>query len=202
MCYEFQNLCKICCLTLVMALQANCASTKPQLELPPLLEQQRIRDLNHSILALGEDIDASEAQRAARISIEYTRQLAHEYEISSSPVFHNLLVNLGVKPRGLCVHWTSDLLTRLQQEQFHSLDLHWGIANYETTFRLEHSTVIISARGNSLYQGLVLDPWRQGGELFWSNTLEDSSYQWKPQAEIHARKRERRDAGEIRQFSR
>jgi len=80
---------------------------------------------------------------------------------------HNTLVNLGVKPRGLCTHWTMDLLTRLQQEEFQSLDLHWGIANYDSLFLIEHSTVVISARGDLLQQGLVLDPWRYGGHLFW-----------------------------------
>jgi hypothetical protein len=115
---------------------------------------------------------------------------------------HNLLVNLGLKPRGLCVDWTTDLLTRLKQERFYSLDLHWAIANYETTFSLEHSTVVVSAGGDSINQGLVLDPWRYSGELFWAPTLEDSGYVWKPQAEIHALKQELRETRENRRFIR
>ncbi len=105
---------------------------------------------------------------------------------------HNFLVNMGAKPRGLCVDWTSDLLARLQQERFRSLQLHWGIANYDNAFRIEHSTVIISAAAIRLQQGLVLDPWRQAGHLFWAKTLQDPAYQWHPQAEIHAQKRERK----------
>ena len=188
-------------IAVTLFLLQGCASPSPQLDLPPMVEKQRIRDLNHAILNLGDEIDSGEAQRAARIAIEYSQQLALQYEISSSALTHNLLVNLGIKPRGLCVDWTTDLLARLKQEGFHSLDLHWAIANYETTFRLEHSTVIISARGGSIYQGLVLDPWRHSGQLFWAPTLEDVDYIWKPQLEIHAMKRELREAREHRRFT-
>ena len=184
---------KLCLLMLALSLLVSCASTQSPGNLPPEVEQRRISDLNRALLGLDGEIDASEAQRAARIAIEYTQQLALEYEITDSPIVHNLLVNLGTKPRGLCVDWTSDLLTRLQQEHFYSFDLHWGIANYENAFRLEHSTVIISARGDTLYRGLVLDPWRHSGQLFWAPTLQDPEYEWRPQAEIHAMKRERKD---------
>jgi hypothetical protein len=194
----------ICLLVLALSLSllTGCATTQAPEDLPPEVEQQRINDLNRALLALDGEIDASEARRVARIAIEYTRQLALEYEITGSPIVHNLLVNLGAKPRGLCVDWTSDLLARLQQEHFYSLDLHWGIANYENTFRLEHSTVIVSVRGDTLYRGLVLDPWRHSGQLFWSPTLQDPEYEWSPQAEIHAIKRERKDDNENRQQSR
>jgi len=184
----------ICILALAFLLTQGCATSSPQIDLPPTIEQQRIAELSLAIRSLSTDIDAAEAQRAAHISIEYTRQLAVQYEIEDSPIMHNFLVNIGVKPRGLCVDWTSDLLTRLQQERFYSLKLHWGIANYENAFRLEHSTVIVSARGDSLNQGLVLDPWRYSGHLFWSPTLEDPAYNWYPQAKIHALKRQRETA--------
>ncbi|MDH3632102.1 MAG: hypothetical protein OER98_13355 [Gammaproteobacteria bacterium] len=199
---KYHSRLRVCILTLAFILLQGCASSGPQLDLPPIVEKQRIRDLNHAILNLGDNIDASEAQRAASISIRYSHELARQYEITSSPIMHNLLVNLGLKSRGLCVDWTTDLLTRLKQERFYSLDFHWAIANYETTFSLEHSTVVVSARGNSIRQGLVLDPWRNSGALFWAPTLEDSGYAWKPQAEIHAMKRELRETRENRRFIR
>jgi hypothetical protein len=192
----------ICTLALALVLMQGCATSGPQVDLPPTVEQQRKADLSLAIRSLSADIDAAEAQRAARISIEYTRQLAVQYEIEDSPIMHNFLVNIGVKPRGLCVDWTSDLLVRLQQERFYSLKLHWGIANYENAFRLEHSTVIVSARGDSLDQGLVLDPWRYSGHLFWAPTREDPVYYWHPQAEIHALKRQQETASANRQYFR
>ncbi|MDH3634973.1 MAG: hypothetical protein OES20_09735 [Gammaproteobacteria bacterium] len=192
MAVDLQSKLTICILALALILVQGCASSRPPVELPPMVETQRIQDLSNAILNLGDSIDPSEAQRAALISIEYSHELARQYEISTSPVMHNFLVNLGIKQRGLCIDWTTDLLTRLKQERFYSLDLHWAIANYETAFRLEHSTVIVSARGESIYRGLVLDSWRHSGQLYWAPTLADIGYAWKPQAEIHALKRELR----------
>jgi hypothetical protein len=178
------------CLPLLQA----CAVDPARLEISNADEQHRIADLEQAILSLGENVDPDEASRAARVAIDYSLQLAREYDVSGSPIFHNILVNLGIRSRGLCKHWTRDLKDRLQQENFRSLDLHWAIANYESFFRLEHSTVVISARGDSLQQGLVLDPWRNSGKLFWARTTEDTDYNWRPQAEIFALKEQRAKA--------
>ena len=164
----------------------------PVLDTAAPLDQQRIDELEQAILDLDDEIDPGEARNAAIIAIEYPLQLALEYEVTDSPLMHNFLVNIGAKPRGLCVDWTYDLLVRLQQERFRSLQLHWGIANYDNAFRIEHSTVIISARNQPLQQGLVLDPWRHSGQLFWAKTLDDPQYHWRPHAEVHAQKRERK----------
>ena len=181
------------CLALfAAALLQACASTNPALDLPPAVEQQRIEALQRTILALDASVDRDEARRAAIIAFEYPLELAEAYQISDPPLVHNVLVNLGIKPRGLCVDWTADLITRLREERFRSLDLHWGVANHDSLFRIEHSTVIISARNQHLEQGVVLDPWRNGGDLFWSPTLEDPAYEWQPHAEVHAEKRERK----------
>ena len=172
-----------------LLLQA-CASGKPAL--PTQIADQHVDQLHRSIMSLGPDINPGEASRAARVALGYSLVLARKYEVTDSALVHNLKVNLGFRERGLCVDWTSDLLARLERENFASLNLHWAIANYENAFRLEHSTVVISARGDGIEQGLVLDPWRYSGNLYWARTTQDPGYQWKPQAEIHALKRERK----------
>ena len=187
-------------LTLLLLL-AGCAAT-PHVRLPEPAQQQRVAALGHAIVALDATIDPAEASRVASVAIGYSQQLAREYEISSSPVVHNLLVNLGIKPRGLCIHWTEDLMARLQQEDLQTLDLHWAIANDESPFRLEHSTVVVSAEGESLYRGLVLDPWRNSGRLHWAPTLQDLDYPWKPREIVHERKRERLARAEDRRRDR
>ena len=159
-------------------------------------ELARVDQLGRAILSLGDDIDSEEARRAARVAIDYSHQLAREYDIAGPPLFHNTLVNLGFRERGLCVHWTRDLMIRLQQERFRSLELHWGVANYESVFSIEHNTLIISARGDALQQGLILDPWRNSGELYWAPALDDPGYVWRPHAEIQALKDRR---SELRQ---
>jgi hypothetical protein len=189
-------------LPLLAGLLQACTAANPVVETPPLVEQQRIEALQLAILSLDANVDHREARDAATIAIEYPLELARRYEITYPPLVHNIKVNLGVKPRGLCVDWTADLLNRLRQERFHSLDLHWGIANYQSAFRIEHSTVIISARDQPMQRGLVLDPWRNSGNLFWARTGEDPDYQWHPQAEIHALKQELKAQADNRPASR
>jgi len=179
-------------LLLGMLLQ-GCATSSVPTELAPNAAQQRIDELSLALMALGDDIDSGEARRAATIAIEYPLVLAREYQVNDPPLVHNVLVNLGVKPRGLCVDWTADLMARLYEERLRSFDLHWAVANYESAFRIEHSTVIISVRGDSLQQGLVLDPWRYSGQLFWAKTPQDTEYDWKPHADIQALKRQRKE---------
>ena len=191
------------CLAIMLLLGlSSCASITASLELPTDIQSRRLHQLDQSIQALGTDINPAESKRAANIAIEYSKTLAQEYDLAGSPLFHNLMVQIGVRDRGLCIHWTTDLMARLQQEKFSSLHFHRAIANYETMFRFEHSSVIVSARGSSIEQGLVLDPWRNSGQLYWAPTLLDKGYRWEPRAKVHNLKRIHQAAAENRSLVR
>lgn len=176
---------KLACLITVLLITA-CTLTPP---VPDQPDDKKMAELSLAIAALGPDVDPLEAQRAARLAVEYPRKLAVEYEIEDSPLTHNSKVNKGVKPRGLCWHWARDLGARLEQEQFRTLEIRYAIANYNTAFRIEHSSVIITAPGETIEEGLVLDPWRYGGALYWGPVPEDKSYPWRPRAEVFAERR-------------
>ena len=75
---------------------------------------------------------------------------------------------------------------------FETLVIHRGIANSEAVFRIEHSTAIIAQVGDDMYDGIVLDPWRFGGVLFWGHTDEDPDYVWDPQQDVLAKRRAER----------
>lgn len=141
--------------------------------------------LEQNILALGEGIDPAEAARAAQIAYDHTRELAARYQITDPPLVHNSKVNMGLRPRGLCWHWAEDMEKRLVAENFQTLDLHRAIANADNPFRISHSTAIVSRKGDDMFAGMVLDPWRLGGVLTWVKTVEDDKYNWRPQAEVH-----------------
>jgi len=149
----------------------------------PTVDQSRIDGLALEIRKLGPEVDPREAERAARIAFTYSTQLAQEYQITDPPLVHNYKVNNGFRPRGLCVHWAEDIEKRLKQENFRTLTLHRAIAPPENPFRIDHSTTIISRRGDAYSEGIVLDPWRYGGVLYWSPTLADSRYNWRPRIE-------------------
>lgn len=152
-----------------------------------------VRELAMNIQAMNPVVDPEEAQRAARIAYEYTVVLAKQYQITDPPLIHNTKVNMGIKPRGLCYQWADDIEKRLEQENFKTLDLHRAIANADNPFRLEHSTAIISAMGDDMYGGIVLDPWRLGGRLYWDQTVEDTKYNWLPRDVVMEQKRRKRE---------
>ena len=156
------------------------------------LDQAEVAALERAIRGLGPQVDPEEASRAARIAYEYPRQLAREYGVTDPPLIHNTKVNMGLRPRGLCWHWAEDMQKRLGEEEFKTLSLHRAIATPETPFGGDHSTLIVSRRGDGIYEGIVLDPWRRGGLLYWAPTREDPDYAWRSQAVVHNEKRLRR----------
>lgn len=142
-----------------------------------------VEELALAIQALGPSVDPQEAERAARVAYNYSRQLAQEYQITDSPIVHNAKIYQGYRERGLCNHWTEDLNKRLKQEGFRTLTVHWAISP-PTAFRIIHHSVIISKRGDTIYDGIILDPWRYGGNLYWSKPQEDKRYDWRPRMEV------------------
>jgi hypothetical protein len=179
-----RSACLIACLLLFVL--GACASNVPQ------HAPDEVSRLAAGIMALDASIDPEEAQRAAFIAIEYPKQLRARYQVEDPPLIHNMKVNSGRKPRGLCWHWAEDMQRRIEQENFQTLVTHRAIANSHTRLLIDHSTVIVSAVGGQYDEGMVLDPWRYGGTLYWAPTLQDAKYTWVPRAQVFAMKRARR----------
>ena len=167
---------------LLMILTLVACATPPAQE-TPIADRRDVTALRDAILSLGDGIDPEEALRAARIAYRYTRQLAQEYQFTDPPLIHNAKVHLGLRPRGLCYHWAEDIEARLLEEDFRTLDMHRAIAP-ETLFRIEHSTAIISRKGDVYSEGIILDPWRTGGTLHWTRVTDDTDYEWLPHVEV------------------
>lgn len=166
-------------LALLVALTLGaCAPT------PPTVDQRDVDNLALELRGLGPNVDPAEAERAAQIAYSYSQQLAKEYQITDPPLVHNAKVNNGFRPRGLCWHWAEDIEKRLKQENFKTLAMHRAISDPENPFRIDHSTAIISRRGDTMFEGVVLDPWRYGGTLYWSPTMDDTRYNWRPRLEV------------------
>ncbi|TCO74218.1 hypothetical protein [Rhodovulum euryhalinum] len=155
---------------------------------PPPPTPAEVTALARTIRALGPEVDPGEAERAALIAHTHAWQLAQEYRVSDPPLVHNSKVNMGLRERGLCFHWAEDMEARLAAEDFRTLELHRAISPGARMFRIDHSTVILGRRGEPLQEGVVLDPWRKGGDLFWSPVADDPRYKWRPRNEVLAEK--------------
>lgn len=159
-------------------------------ERPRPATEAEVQRLSQLIASLDFHVNNAEAYRAADVALSESFRLAQEYEIEDPPLTHNTKVNLGIKQRGLCYHWADDLERRLKRENFQTLDLHRAVANWDNIL-LEHSTVIISASGHGFEDGIVLDPWRKGGVLFWALVRDDTRYIWTDRREVFRIRRER-----------
>lgn len=164
---------------LIAAFISGCAAK----QIPPVT-QSDIDGLALHLQSLGPGVDPEEALRAATVAYTYPPQLAEQYQITDPPLIHNGKVNSGQRPRGICVHWAEDMVARLKQENFRTLQIHRAIADPVNQLRIDHSTAVISASGDDMYDGLVLDPWRTGGSLHWAPVREDTRYNWAPRNEV------------------
>ncbi|MEX0329664.1 MAG: hypothetical protein AB3N07_13150 [Ruegeria sp.] len=150
---------------------------------PPTAGQGEIDALARAIQALDPGVDAGEAQRAATIAYSYSQQLTRDWNVTDPAIIHNAKVINGLREYGLCNDWAEAMTRRLQQEGFRTLDLHWATSP-PTAFRIIHHSAVISAKGDSMYDGIILDPWRNSGALFWAPVREDTRYNWRPRLEV------------------
>jgi hypothetical protein len=153
------------------------ATTTSDVRVDAKIYREKVNQLEHELVALSETIDKSEAMIVAETAVRESAVLAEEYQLVRSAAAHNLLVVMGLKDRGLCYHWTEDLMKRLQTLDLKSLQLHWGVSYRGSELR-EHNCVVVTAKGQSFFNGIVLDPWRNSGNLFWAQVTKDS-YPWK-----------------------
>jgi hypothetical protein len=133
--------------------------------------------LTPRLLQLGAAVDAEEADALATTACDYSWQLARTYRVVRPARWHNLLVNCGLRQRGLCYHWADDLGARLDALQLRSLVLHHAVAHQGSWLR-EHNALVVTAVGQPFEQGLVLDAWRGSGRLFLTAVTADQ-YPWK-----------------------
>ncbi len=164
---------------LAAALALTAACSQPT----PTVTQADIDALAQEIRGLGSDVDPEEAARAARIAYTYSLQLREEYNVTDPPIIHNAKVINGFRERGLCNHWAEDLKKRLDQEGFRTLQVQRAIAP-PVSYHIIHHSAVITRRGDSIYDGVVIDPWRHGGLLYWAPTRQDDRYAWRPRSEV------------------
>ena len=139
-------------------------------------DSQKINDLYNAIMSLGPNIVPYEAKFVAREAVLYPKVLANRYGLTSPPLYHNVLVNYGKRPRGLCYQWTHDMGKQINRPM-KSLHFMHAVA-FRRNYWREHSTLVVAAKGHGVPDGIILDPWRNSGVLFWSRVKDDHKYPW------------------------
>jgi len=150
---------------------------RPEITLPrgDVIAEAQLRT---KLAMLSPTVRVDEAEKLALCAYKTSRRLAREYGVVFPPALNNILINTGGRKRGLCYHWTEDLLLQLDALKLETLELHWGEA-FARTFS-ENNGVVVTAKGQPFGQGIVLDAWRYQGRLYWGPVRKDpEGYPWK-----------------------
>jgi len=150
----------------------GCAVKTPPLE----YRQAKIITLKNMLLNLGSSVDVYEAEDLARSSVNYSYLLAQKYRAIDSPWLHNALVNLGLKDRGLCYEWADDLLHFLVRKNYRSFAFHTVGANIG--YLNEHNAISVSLKDRGITNSILLDAWRNSGDLYFVTIEKDKKYKW------------------------
>ncbi|HEV2842195.1 MAG TPA: hypothetical protein VGW39_12795 [Chthoniobacterales bacterium] len=126
--------------------------------------------------ALSPSVNPEEARRVVSIAYTTGRELAHKWEMGSSPTFHSFLINIGARKAGYCHQFATELLLRLDAQKLQTLELHWGESDAGTD--TEHNVIVVTARGQPFAQGIMLDNWRRSGRLLWGPLHGDPDRIW------------------------
>ncbi len=166
------------CLSIFIILIFNaCAVNYQNINLDKkIVINKEIINLSKQIANLSVEIDKKEAKDASSNAIRYSKYLANKYKIIKPALFHNILINLKIKEEGYCYHYANDLMHYLQEKDFKSFYFIRAVANRGEYF--EHSSVVLTRDDISFENSIILDAWRNSGELFFTKVKNDKKYKW------------------------
>ena len=145
---------------------------------PPLTSKTRITQLSDLLQSLDKNIPSGEATMLSQDIFHETAILTKEFQLTSPPWFHNVLVNVGVRKKGLCYHWSDALYVYFSEKKYLHFEFHLVGANIGEYF-YEHNALVIVAKNGLIKNGILIDPWRDSGKLYFSRIGDDTKYQWK-----------------------
>ena len=147
----------------------------------PSLSERNMTQLSKLLQGLDKHIPQEEARQLSQDIFYKTQQLTKEFELTSPPQYHNFLVNVGLREKGLCYHWSDALYLYLSQKKYASFEFHLMGANIGE-YLYEHNVLVVVAKGGRVEDGIIIDPWRDSGEVYFSKVSEDTKYKWKHRA--------------------
>jgi hypothetical protein len=139
-------------------------------------DDKKVALLKKELLTLSNNKE--EASELATLAITYPRVLANRYHLVSPPQYHNFLVNTGKRSRGLCYHFVEDIQKEINRRNFKSFSFKWGVANQNKLN--EHNVIVVMPKsGGDFKEGVILDGWRNSGELYFTKVKDDPEYSFK-----------------------
>ncbi len=143
----------------------------------PSPSESKTRELSKLLQTLDRSIPVEASLQLSHDIFNETAKLTKEFELTSPPWFHNFLVNVGVRKKGLCYHWSDALYVHFLEKndpyfEFHLVGAHIG------EYFFEHNALVAVAKNGKVLEGVLVDPWRDSGTLYFSKVNKDKKYKW------------------------
>jgi len=145
---------------------------------PPGVTQNRVEALSKLLKSLDSSISSKEAKSLSHEIFQETGKLRKKFNPTPQPQFNNFLINARVKEKGLCYDWSDALYLHFSKKQYVHFEFHLLVAHKGKYF-YEHNTLVVVAKGGNVLEGIVIDPWRNSGNLYFSKVSEDKKYEWR-----------------------
>ncbi|HEX4668018.1 MAG TPA: hypothetical protein VH207_15610 [Chthoniobacterales bacterium] len=139
-------------------------------------DSKSIEGFTKAIIELGPGVDPAEARMISETAHHTARDLQKKWRVFPFALVQNFLIHVGARDRGFCFHWAHGIGMELKKLPLQTLDLHWAEA-YAST-HLEHNVVVVTARGQPIQTGYIIDGWRAAGRLLWWPVTKDE-YPWR-----------------------
>jgi hypothetical protein len=143
----------------------------------PVFEEINTRKLAQLLQSLDSDISYDDARYLSQDIFMQTAVLTQKFKMTSPPQYHNFLVNVGLKDKGLCYHWADTLYAYFSKQNHPSFEFHL-ISSHRGEYWREHNALVVSAKSKKIEEGIVIDPWRHSGILYFSKLKDDIEYHW------------------------
>jgi hypothetical protein len=143
---------------------------------PVQVSETKVKELSKLLHGLDATISKKESLRLSKDIFQKTIALARDFKLTSPPLWHNTLVNIGLRKKGLCYHWEDALYVHLKLGDYIDFEFHFFVADMGTYF--EHNALGVTAKGKDVKESIILDGWRDSGRLYFSKIKKDSRYVW------------------------
>ena len=147
-----------------------CSTTSPSLS-------KTSNSLSILLQSLATGISQTEADTLAHEIYQETEKLREKFDPISEPHINNFLINVGVKEQGLCYQWSDALYLHFKKKNYEHFTFHLLVADKGKYFS-EHNVMVVVAKGKPVMDGVIVDPWRKPGELYFSKVKDDTQYNW------------------------
>ena len=135
------------------------------------------KTLSTLLQSMSEGISQTEAENLSAEIYQETEKLRKKFDPVSEPHVNNFLINVGLKEQGLCYQWSDALYLHFKKRDYAHFSFHLLVADKGKYF-LEHNVMVVVAKGKPVMDGIIVDPWRKPGALYFSKVKEDKQYNW------------------------